>query len=663
MCSDISVTTFADGTSPVVKKDRSTRKSSKTPTLSRKHCSNSALSTLLRETERRPREALGWVKLAQYEHSLGMVDECVVHLDIAFKLGPGSMDICLLLSDILCDQHNYNKASDVLDRLDPAVLRTARWHLSKGRSQSGFFAFRAAVENFYAAVEKAPGHVLVSKAAYNGMGSCFMKLGMHAESALCYRTLLEQDGYDLGAAISAAHATSWICDWGALEGDFSRLAECIDKSSIDESRVVVDSVNSFPMITLTDDPAVHHWTSRMTARLYLSDVRVRPHCCSDPVPRVGGKIRLGLLSSDFHCHATLILMIEALEEIDPEIFELWIYSGGEDDGSSLRSRVSRAATGWRETAELSLERLAEIIREDRIGILVEMKGYTLGSRIGVLAYRPAPIQVSWLGYPGTTGATCIDYFIGDPVVTPLEDQPYFSERIAQMPRCYQPNDSHRNRPQAVGRQECGLPADATFVFASFNQQYKIVPEVFAAWCRILISVPGSVLWLLVRHEAAQQNLLDAAASNGISPDRIVFASFIGVESHRRRLPLADLCLDTFPCGGHTTASDALWAGVPVLALTGRSFASRVAASLLHTLGLPQLVCADIDHYIAEAIRLATEPLACTELRQRLATALVESPLFDGRRFAHDLERLLMRMVERQDAGLPPTPLAAEQELS
>jgi predicted O-linked N-acetylglucosamine transferase (SPINDLY family) len=652
-----------DETKNFEKRDRPAEKKGKLPAPAKKNGSGSALPALLKETVRRPREALSWVRLAQHEHSIGMVDECIVHLDKAFQLAPAGMDICLLLSDILSDQHNYKEASSVLNRLDSGVPRTARWHLSKARSHNGAFEFREGVESYYAAIENAPGQARIAKAAFNGMGACFMKLGMHAESALCYRTLLEQDEYDLGAAISAAHATSWICDWAALEGDFSRLAACIDRSSSDESRVVVDSVNSFPMITLTDDPAVHHWTSRMTAKLYLSDFKIRPHCCSDPVPRVNEKIRLGLLSSDFHGHATLILMIEALESIDPDIFELWIYSGGPDDGSALRARARQAATGWRETAELSSERLAELIKEDRIGILVEMKGYTLGSRIGVLPYRPAPIQVSWLGYPGTTGATCIDYFIGDPVVTPLADQPYFSERIAQMPRCYQPNDSHRNRPQAVGRQECGLPAEATFVFASFNQQYKIVPEVFAAWCRILLSVPGAVLWLLVRHEAAQQNLLDAAVSHGVSPDRIVFAPFIGVESHRRRLPLADLCLDTFPCGGHTTASDALWAGVPVLALTGRSFASRVAASLLHTLGLPELVCADIDHYVAEAIRLATEPLACTELRQRLATALVESPLFDGRRFAHDLERLLMRMVERQDAGLPPTPLAAEQELS
>jgi predicted O-linked N-acetylglucosamine transferase (SPINDLY family) len=277
----------------------------------------------------------------------------------------------------------------------------------------------------------------------------------------------------------------------------------------------------------------------------------------------------------------------------------------------------------------------------------------------VLAHRPAPIQVAWLGFPGTAGAPSLDYFIGDPVTTPMDAQPHFTECIAQMPHCYQPNDSTRTRPTPVTRQQCGLPEDATFVFASFNMAYKIVPEVFAAWCRILEATPGSVLWLLVQQLPARERLRAAAVQHGLDPDRLVFAPFVSGELHRSRLPLADLCLDTFPCGGHTTASDALWAGVPVLALMGQSFASRVAGSLLHALDLPELACTDIDQYIQSAVTLALNPAEFRALEGRLDGARTQSPLFDGRRFARDFERLVLRMVARQDAGLPPAPLAAE----
>ncbi|MFM2340718.1 MAG: hypothetical protein RLZZ592_371 [Pseudomonadota bacterium] len=616
------------------------------------------LGGLERATRRNPKDPVAWVMLAKREHALGKIDVAISHLHRAFELCPAKLDICLLLADLLCDQHRYREASAVLDRLESSVEKDKIWYLMKGRSQSGALDFEKAVHFYHKAAQLAPEDRKVQIAAFSGMGPCFTKIGMHSEAAICFRSLLDWNEYDLGAAIAAAHASSWACDWSALGEDFSRLAMCIERCSSYEERIFLHSVNSFPMITLTDDPAVQLWTSRMTARQCFSDVTVYPWR-PDAVRRFDGRIRIGLMSADFHRHATMILAIEALESINRDIFELWVYSGGPDDGSALRSRIKKVASGWRETADMSSDALSESIKSDGIGILVEMKGYTMGSRISVLASRPAPIQVSWLGYPGTTGAPCIDYFIGDRFVTPLSHNDDFSECIAQMPFCYQPNDSLRASGLQDQRHDVGLPAEGIFVFASFNQQYKIVPEVFQAWCQILKSVPNSVLWLLVRHEESQKNLRIVANEYGISEDRIIFAPFVHIDRHRRRLPLADLCLDTFPCGGHTTASDALWAGVPVLALTGHSFASRVASSLLHTLGLPELVCTDIDQYIAAAVRLATEPGACADLRQRLARARVESPLFDGRRFARDFERLLLRMVERQDAGLPPAPLAAE----
>jgi predicted O-linked N-acetylglucosamine transferase (SPINDLY family) len=340
-----------------------------------------------------------------------------------------------------------------------------------------------------------------------------------------------------------------------------------------------------------------------------------------------------------------MLLIEALECLDRERFELCIYSSGPDDHSGLRQRLRGAASVWHE------------VRADQIALMIDLKGYTQGSRAQALASRPAPLQVAWLGFPGTTGAPYLDYLIGDPVVTPLSHAAHFSEAIAQMPVCYQPNDRHRDQPEPCAREACGLPAGA-FVFASFNQHYKIVPGVFAAWCRILAQVPGSVLWLMAPVPAVQARLVEAARGHGIGAERLVFANFLKSEAHRARLPHADLFLDTFPCGGHTTASDALWAGLPVLTLAGQGFASRVAASLLGGLGLDELVCTSLAAYEQQAVDLARQPQVLARLRGRLVTARRSSPVFDGRQFAADLGALLTRMAERHDAGLPPAALPA-----
>ena len=347
-----------------------------------------------------------------------------------------------------------------------------------------------------------------------------------------------------------------------------------------------------------------------------------------------------------------------LESIDRDRFELVFYASGPDDRSATRQRVMSSATQVHEVAQWPTDQLAQQIRSDQIGVLLDLKGFTLGTRLDVLARRPAPIQVAWLGYPATTGASFIDYIVGDPVVTPLEAQPYYSESIAQMPYCYQPNDSLRSRPAALTRAECGLPENG-LVFAGFNQSYKILPPVFDAWCRILATSDDAVLWLLVPDVDTQARLLQVAAGHGIAPQRLVFAPFVDTEQHRARLPNADLFLDTYPCGGHTTASDALWAGVPVLTMIGDSFASRVAASLLCTLGLPELVCDGLNAYTAQALHYAADRPALAAVRERLAAGRVHSPLFDGRRFARDFEQLLLRMVARQDAGLPPAQLPAE----
>jgi hypothetical protein len=337
--------------------------------------------------------------------------------------------------------------------------------------------------------------------------------------------------------------------------------------------------------------------------------------------------------------------------------------GGGASGSGFRTQPRGADVACRilvsfiDAARLSDADLARRIRDDGIDILVDLKGFTRDGRLGVLARRPAPIQVTWLGFPGTCGADFVDYIIGDPVVTPLADQAVFSERIAQMPWSYQPNDRQRPLGEPLPRARCGLPAQA-FVFCSFNASFKILPPVFERWCRLLRAVPGSVLWLLESNPQAMANLAREAAARGVDPARIVFAPFVPPEQHLPRLMAADLFLDTSPYNAHTTASDALWVGLPVVTCQGETFAARVAASLLRAAGCEELVTHRLDDYEALALALVRDPARLTALRMRLAGSRMTLPLFDSTGFSRDLEALYARMAERHRMGLAPAPLPA-----
>ena len=509
--------------------------------LLRKGQASAAQEQFSRATRAAPGNQLYWLLLAQCDNRLGQTGSAIQHLRHAFRLNQGDAQVCQLLADCLIDSHRNAEALSVLEDLSPEVTRSGQWHLAKAKAHLALLDFDGTVRECSAALTKSAGDPVLKKQALQGMGHGLMKFGGHAEAAWCYRMLLDDNPLDFGAALCAAHASSWACDWPGLATDFERLRLCIEK--VEESGKRPSTGRSpFPLITLTDDPSLLRWAASLTYQEHcagMQPVKQRP---ARRVPRPNGKLRLGLLSSDFHVHATSILIAEFLEGLDPDRFELYCYSGGPDDHSDLRARVRRTATCWVETADLSSAQLAARITEDQIGVLVEMKGYTMGARMDVVAYRPAPIQVSWLGYPGTTGAPSLDYVIGDPVVTPLDAQPHFTECIAQMPHCYQPNDSTRLRAVAGTRQQCGLPEDATFVFASFNMAYKIVPEVFAG---------------LVSHPAGDTRL--GAVAAGPAGHRPQAAPGGGASARTRPGP-ADLC--ALSAGGQAPFAPAAGGPVP-----------------------------------------------------------------------------------------------------
>ncbi len=353
-------------------------------------------------------------------------------------------------------------------------------------------------------------------------------------------------------------------------------------------------------------------------------------------------MRVGYLSADFHEHATAVLIAELIERHDRSRFTIIGASYGPDDGGPLRARLRRGFDEFLDLSALSDEAAARCLHDRGVDVLIDLKGHTNNARPGIAAHRPAPVQAQWLGYPGSMGAPFIDWIIADAVVAPLDRAAEFSERIIRLPESYQPNDGARRIGETPSRAACGLPEQG-FVFCCFNAAYKINPALFDRWCRILADAPGSVLWLLDSHAEVAPNLRREAAARGIAPERLVFSPRLPGSEYLARYRLADLFLDTGPVGAHTTASDALWAGLPVLTVLGNAFAGRVGASLLRAVGLSDLVMVDWDAYEATALRLAHDPAALAALKARLAAALPTAALFDTDRFARALEEVFVRL--------------------
>lgn len=367
-------------------------------------------------------------------------------------------------------------------------------------------------------------------------------------------------------------------------------------------------------------------------------------------------IRLGYLSNDFHAHATAYLLAEVLELHDRARFHVTAWSTGPEDGSAMRARLRLGVDAFQDVAALTDAELAGRIAADGVQLLVDLKGWTEGSRLSALASRPAPVQVAWLGYPGTLGAPWLDYAIVDPVIAPPGADAHFTEALIRLPHCYQPNDRQRQVGPAPGRAAAGLPPDG-LVLACFCQALKITPEVFGIWMRALAATPGAVLWLLEAAPEAMAHLRREAAARGIDPARLVFAPRLPLDAHLARYRLADLALDTFPYGSHTTASDALWAGCPQLAITGEAFAGRVSTSIVTAMGLPELAAPGLASHEAMLLGLCADAPARAALREKIETRRMMAALFDTPRFVRNLEAAYAAVIERHRAGLPPAPIS------
>jgi protein O-GlcNAc transferase len=453
--------------------------------------------------------------------------------------------------------------------------------------------------------------------------------------------------YDRGLALKPDHPDAFgmaeaalaICDWTRAASLAGALTAAIAAGK--------SSVTPFTFLGYSDDPALQ----LQCAKNYIRDrMPARPEALRKGAPDRHGNIRIAYLSADFHDHATAYLVADLFEMHDRSRFDVLGVSFGRDDGSEMRRRLAKAFDQFHDVRSNSDREAAQLLRDLNVDIAIDLKGHTHDARPEILSYRPAPIAVNYLGYPGTMGADFVDYIIADAIVAPIEQQPFYAEKIVHLPDCYQPNSAkRRTADRTPARAEAGLPEDA-FVFCCFNNNYKITAPVFEAWMRLLKNVPGSALWLLRDNAGAERNLRREAEARGIDAARLIFAGRLTLEEHLLRQRLADLFLDTLPINAHTTASDALWAGLPVLTCRGESFVARVAASVLHAAGLPELVTHSLPEYEACALRLATDPALMQSIKWRLEQNRPNCALFDMERFRRHIESAYATMWEIWQRG-------------
>src|SRR5215510_11181 len=433
-----------------------------------------------------------------------------------------------------------------------------------------------------------------------------------------------------------------IADWAGANKLADRLRAAVDAGHF---------VHSFAAIAFELHPAAQLRGVGNLSHGVAAGVR-KPFVTSN-VSRTG-RLRIAYLSSDFRHHPVAVAVANLLERHDRTRFEVIGVSYGSEDGSALRARLIKACDRFHDASSEGDRNVAALLHDDDVHIAVDLNGLTEGFRPGVLAWRPAPIQVNYLGFPGTTGAAYLDYILADETVLPFDQQPFFAEKIVHLPDCYHVNDATRAISSYVAPRSDLGPPDQGMVFCCFNQTFKIAAPIFDIWMRLLAAVPGSVLWLSEMPALAQANLRREAAAHGVDPDRLIFAPRIDSSAdHLARHRAADLFLDTLPYNAHSTTCDALYAGLPVVTCTGNIFAGRVATSMLKAAGLPELVTSNLADYEALALKLATDPVLLSSIRRKLADNRATCRLFDSDRFRRHIEAAYETMWDIHRRGERP----------
>jgi protein O-GlcNAc transferase len=635
-----------------------------------------ALQLHRRAVDVEPRIAVGHHNLGFVHHKLGRLTEAIAAYQLALTFEPREAATWMNLANALRDAGHTLEALDVFryaahlrpDQRDPLVGIAAIARM--------FNRWDVAIDAYRRLEQLTPDDQFVA----NEIGAClfgqnkidearpyFLKatkldpaspwgfanlagVALHCNDFAAIqehlKEALKRAPDNLPMLVSLAHAGQQMCDWTDYESTCIRIEEQVKRGFAGGEPLSVLPFPLFSMplnaLTLTD----HLGLARRYGEDNFGKLRALQPAQARQAPASRDRIRVGYLSCDFHGHPVAQVLAETIELHDRSRFQVYALSHGKSPEDETRTRLRKAFDHFIDIDGFNDEAAADAIRGHEIDILVDLGGYTRGARGGILALRAAPVQINYLGYPGTLGVDFVDYLIADEFVIPPHLEPGYAEKVLRMPHCYLPSDRKRPRGAPPARQSLHLPEDG-IVFCAFNSPHKITPDMFAIWCRLLADVADSVLWIRSDNKTVNANLLANAARHGISSQRLVFAARAEVADHFARLRQADLMLDTFPYTSHSTASDALWCAVPIVTRTGDTFASRVAGSLLHACGLDDLVAETGEQYYKLARDLARNRPRLKQLKSYLETTRLDLPAFDSAAHTRDLEQIYFKVLRDQ----------------
>jgi protein O-GlcNAc transferase len=637
-----------------------------------------ALASHRRALALKPDYAEGYNNLGNVLIALGRSDEAVEACRRALQIRPNYAKAHNNLGTALATQHRAEEAAAAfhqaiaanadfaeayrglgnallaLRREDEAVVALERAvqlrpddadaHVSLGSAFGALRQMGRAAAAYRRALKLEPEH----GAAHHNLGNALAAAGDLEAAAASYRCAAEHMGEDCHALLQFVQTSHQMCAWQQAAPQAEALLQRARQPSF--------NAPPFPLLSTVDNPALQH----AAARAFAS------HSIGSGYPALWTgeryrhqRIKLAYFSFDLREHPAARLMVDLIERHDRAQFEVFAISSGPDDKSALRRRVEQACDHFIDVGQLADAAIAEKLRALEIDIIVDLDGHTEGSRSRALAWRPVPAQVAYLGYPASMGAEFIDYAIVDRTIVPEDQQPFFTEKLVYLPDCFQVSDSKRPVPaRSESRAKLGLPQDA-LVFACFNNTYKIAQPMFEVWMRLLGAVPHSVLWLVADNRWAEANLKTAARQLAIDPARLIFTPRVDYHSFLSRQLTADLFLDTSPYNGGATCNDALWAGLPVITCCGRTYAARMAASLLQAVGMPELATPSLKHYEALALALAHDPAQLARLKGKLVEARSQCTLFDTERFCRNLEAAFSEMRRVSEAGEQPSSFSIE----
>ena len=573
--------------------------------------------------------------MASAHKKLGNLDAYVDIYNRILKLKPDDDAAYNNMGIVLAEQNKPEEAVKAFSKALSINSSNAETYNNLGNALQKQGQFEEAVEAYKKSLSINPDNA----EAYINMGAVLKDQGKLEEAIEVYKKAIAINNFNEDALLNSYHIAALMNDWFYTSSIRHRL----------EITQHTGTVSVYGLLAFSDSPAMHLEKAKATATKKYS---CKPKCKIKPFQK-SKRIKLGYFSSYFRQHPVSILSAQMLELHNKEQFETFAFHYGPDNNDKYNLRIQESFCNFINVSNLSDKEIAELACENRIDIAIEFNGYMADGRMGILAHRPAPIQINYLAYPGTMGADFYDYIIGDQVVIPKVQKNNYSEKIIYLPNCYMPQDNTRQiSDKSILRAECGLPVTG-FVFCCFNNSFKIGPNEFDIWMRLLKSVEYSVIWLMKTNKLAEDNLRNEAKKRGVKPNRLVFADRLPLNEHLRRIKNADLFLDTFNFNAHTTASDALWAGLPVVTKIGKGFAARVAGSLLSSIELPELITTTEQDYEALALSLATNPVKLAKIKKKLDHNRHSAPLFDTETYTKNLEKAYTHAYQRYTNGLPP----------